>query len=372
MAVCNQRRRRCYLQSIEAHTVFGNTRETHRALLDNTVGLRSIPILGGVEGDACPLGLLSDMDPGVTPPRWWDMFRRFIHTIPGGDWGTPRRPVIVTGSNYGIDGLYDFGRTREAAHREWATAHGCVAKLQAEGAWGLDITVISHACVSAQLGFIRGMDWIVDGICDEVLVVSFDFIGPFVTGGFHALKILNAEFPQPFADRPTGSIGLGDGYGYAILGSDPTPFILEGGTTYNELFHFTANNPDGSGFQAVLKPLADHLEGQQVWIKGHGTGTLEAGRLEAETIQAAFPDAPLVSWKGSIGHTLGTCGLVELAITREALLTGSVPGTVGSQGPCFSSQVALEPFDSSGFGGVVLLSNAFGGAHAGLFLRHDH
>ena len=32
---------------------------------------------------------------------------------------------------------------------------------------------------------------------------------------------------------------------------------------------------------------------------------------------ACFPGAPVVSWKGSLGHTLGSCGLVELAVALD-------------------------------------------------------
>src|SRR5205085_1080701 len=109
------------------------------------------------------------------------------------------------------------------------------------------------------------------------------------------------------------------------------------------------------------------------WIKGHGTGTLEAGRLEAEAVARVFPGAPLVSWKGSLGHTLGSCGLVELAITLAALrgATKKIPGTVGSSAPTFTSEVALSPFASTLFDATVLTTNAFGGAHAAMLLTYD-
>ena len=106
-------------------------------------------------------------------------------------------------------------------------------------------------------------------------------------------------------------------------------------------------------------------------MKGHGTGTLEAGRLEAEVLARQYPGAPLVSWKGSLGHTLGSCGLVELAIALAALRGGKIPGTVGTTAPCFTDTVALAPFASAAFDGAILTSNAFGGAHAALLLTHD-
>jgi 3-oxoacyl-(acyl-carrier-protein) synthase len=137
------------------------------------------------------------------------------------------------------------------------------------------------------------------------------------------------------------------------------------------MFHFTGNRPDGSGFDRCAASIAEVAASRRVWVKGHGTGTLEAGRLEAEAVARRFPGAPLVSWKGSLGHTLGSCGLVELAVAVAALREGRIPGTVGGGDPSFVDSVALAPFSSAGFDGAVLGCNAFGGAHAALLLTYD-
>jgi 3-oxoacyl-(acyl-carrier-protein) synthase len=136
------------------------------------------------------------------------------------------------------------------------------------------------------------------------------------------------------------------------------------------MYHFTANRPDGAGFDACLGAIAEAARGRRVWVKGHGTGTLEAGRLEAEACARQFPGAPLVSWKGSLGHTLGSCGLVELAVALAGLRAARLPGTVGTTTPCFGDNVALGPFAADGFDATILTSNAFGGAHAAMLLAH--
>jgi hypothetical protein len=191
-----------------------------------------------------------------------------------------------------------------------------------------------------------------------------------VAGGFHALKILNGVLPAPYAVRETGSIGLGDGMAFAVLSRAPAPYRIEAHAMHNEMHHFTANRMDGAGFAAVLAPFVPFIAGRRIWVKGHGTGTLDAGRLEAESIERAFGAVPLVSWKGSLGHTLGSCGLVELAVALAALEGGMVPGTVGSAAPCFTPHVALAPFSAAPFDAALLTSNAFGGAHAAFLVSH--
>lgn len=333
--------------------------------------MRPKPVLGRAGGDAVPLALLPGQElDEVFPPRWLAEVTRLVAEGPGGGWGEPRRPVFVTGSNFGVGGMYAYRKDGVAEHLGWANPGACVEHLRIACGWGPDVTICSHACVSAHLGLLQAARMLEAGLADEALVLSFDFLSPFVTGGFHALKILNGGMPAPFAERATGAIGLGDGAGYAVLSPDRGDWVLLAQSLHNEMHHVTGNRPDGSGFDACLAPLAAAAGGRRLWLKGHGTGTLEAGRLEAGAFGRAFPGAPLVGWKGSLGHTLGSCGLVELAIVIEALREGRTPGTVGSTGPTVADSVRLEAFANGDFDGVVCASNAFGGAHAGLLLGH--
>ncbi len=353
-------------------TPFGNATATASALLAGRRALELTPVLGRDGGDLVPLALTGSMDETL-PPRWLPKLRRMAAGIPLAAWGSVRAPVIVTSSNFGVGSLYAFTREHDARHLAHGPPFASVELLRREFAWGEHVHVFSHACVTAHLGLAYAARLLHAGLVDRVLVFSFDFVSPFVAGGFHSLKILNGAMPAPYAVRETGSIGLGDGAAFAVLTRDVAPFRLAAHALQNEMFHFTGNQPDGAGFAACAAAIAAAAGGRRVWIKGHGTGTLEAGRIEAEVSARQFPGAPLVSWKGSLGHTLGSCGLVELAIALAALRgsEGKIPGTVGGAAPSFTDTVALERFASACFDGAVLTSNAFGGAHAAMLLTHD-
>lgn len=355
-------------------TPLGDARATATALLEGRRALEACPVLGRDGGDLVPLGLLGPMDEAF-PPRWLPDLRRLAAHLPGDGWGTARAPVVVTSSNFGAGSLYAFIRDRDPRHLTEGPPYAAVERLRHEFGWGGQVHVFSHACVTAHLGLLQAARLLHAGGAERVLVFSFDFVSPFVAGGFHSLKILNGAMPAPYAVRETGAIGLGDGAAFAVLTRDPAPFRIEAHALHNEMYHFTGNEPAGTGFTACASAIAGAARGRRLWVKGHGTGTLEAGRIEAEAFAQAFPSAPLVSWKGSLGHTLGSCGLVELAIALAALRGAgadpAVPGTVGTTGPCFADTVALEPFAAGGFDGAVLASNAFGGAHAAMLLTHD-
>jgi 3-oxoacyl-(acyl-carrier-protein) synthase len=268
--------------------------------------------------------------------------------------------------------MYAFTRDHDRRHLVHGPPFAAVELLRGEFGWGEHVHVLSHACVTAHLGLAHAARMLRGGFAERALVFSFDFVSPFVAGGFHSLKILNGGMPAPFAVRDTGAIGLGDGAAFAVLARERADWQIEAHALHNEMHHFTANQPDAAGFFACLGAIAEATRGRRVWIKGHGTGTLDAGKLEAEAVARVFPGAPLVSWKGSLGHTLGSCGLVELALAITALggTGGKIPGTVASVAPCFTDAVALAPFASDRFDAAVLTSNAFGGAHAAMVLSH--
>ncbi len=360
------------LAAAGCRTALGDAPATCAALLEGRRALQFLPVLDSEGAAAVPLALI----PGRTfeakaPPDWLPCVDALATEIPPGPWGTPSRPVFVTSSNFGVGSLYAFHRDQDPRHLEYGTPSATVARLRERLGWGANVTLISHACVSAHLGLLLAGRVLHAGMAERALVFSFDFVSPFVAGGFHALKILNGFMPAPYAVRPIGSIGLGDGAAFAVLRRGRAGPRLTAHSVHNEMHHVTANRPDGAGFEACFAPLVAASAGRRLWIKGHGTGTLEAGRLEAETLARLFPRAPLVSWKGSLGHTLGSCGLVELAIALEAMRVGRSPGTLGSGPTCFAANVATADFPTAGYDGALVTGNAFGGAHAAFLLSHD-
>ncbi len=359
------------LAASDCLTGHGDADATLAALLRGESALKLRPVLGHAGGDLVPLALHRDraLDESL-PPVWLAPSLDLLQRLPSGDWGRPRRPVVVTSSNFGVGSMHAFRLQGDTAHLAHGTPGGAVRHLAAAAGWGDDITTFSHACVSAHLGLLHATRLLHAGLADAVLVFSFDFLSPFVAGGFHALKILNGSLPAPYADRETGAIGLGDGAAWAVLTRDSGEHLIAAQSLHNEMFHFTNNAPDGSGFTACLQNMDTASRGRRLWLKGHGTGTLDAGRLEVDAFARRWPDQPLVSWKGGLGHTLGSCGLVELALAVRALATGRAPGTIGTTAPTLGPAVATTAFDLAGYDGVILASNAFGGAHAACLLSH--
>ncbi len=354
----------------ECFTALGSAQESCTALLEGKIALKAMPVLGKDGGDEVPLATRYGYDETI-PPRWESELDALEKKIPNEPWGAQRYPVFVTSSNYDVGSLYAYRNTGDAGFAKIGTPINSLNFLKEKYGWGENVLALSHACVTAHLGIEMATRYINLGVADKVLVFSFDYISPFVAGGFHSLKILNQQFPAPYQDRETGSIGLGDGSAFVVLSKEKCAARIESNFLYNEMYHFTSNDPAGSGFAAATDWLKKEAKDRRLWIKGHGTGTLDVALLEANAFNDVFPNSPMVGWKGSIGHTLGSCGLVELAIVLESIKQGKAPGTVGSSRPTISSNIAIENFDTTEFESVALFSNAFGGAHAGCLISYD-
>ncbi len=365
------------LTAADCLTPFGDARASADALLRGERALKFQPVLGGEGGDLVPLALVNDWQPPEGgEPRWAGPFFAMLARVPDRPWGTERYPIFIVSSNFGIDSMYAHHRhPRPEAQLPYILPQRLTAWMLGRMGWGPNVSHFSHACVSANLGLLYAARQVNAGLAEEALVVSYDFLSPFVAGGFHAMKILlGGQMPAPYAEREFGAIGLGDGAAFAVVsptGAGNDEFRLEAQAGCNEMYHFTGNHPEGAGMSELGQRMRAATGDRRVWIKGHGTGTIEAGKLEARHMAGIFPDAPLVGWKGALGHTLGSCGLVELAIAAEAIRRGRAPGTVGTTGPCYSEQVATEAFDLSGYDGVILNAFAFGGAHYACLLCHD-
>jgi len=359
------------IEASGALTALGDERATCAGLVEGAIAWQRLAIPGVEASAAVPLALACAWGESV-PPRGWLELDALLARVPDAPWGAPGYPVVISSSNFGVGNLWSWRREQERAeHLPFGTPYACAQRLCERQGWGADFTVVSHACVSAHLALELARRQVAAGRAVKALVVSFDFVSAFVAGGFHALKILNGLAPEPYRDRTEGSIAIGDGAAFAVLGSGGEQRISPA-HLHNEMWHATGNRPDGEGFGRLGPWLAEHGCGRSLWVKGHGTGTLESGRMEAELAARLVPAGPLVSWKGSLGHTLGSCGLVELAIVRAGLAGGRMPGNVGSPPPHVGATVQADAFDPSPYSATLMLANAFGGAHASFLLSHGH
>lgn len=358
-----------FLSDCECRTPFGSASATREALCQGKIALEPTRMTGIDDEPVLPLALFSPLGT-ITPPRWLEPCRAIVSELQPRPWGGPRHPVFISSSNFGIEQLLAHYQQANPALKTVATPAMASSAIASACGFGPNYCVVSNACVSAQLALAEAEMMIRSNTADEALVISVDCLSSFVAGGFAALKILNGDPPRPYQVEESGAIGLGEGVTVAVVSGKESDIRLVGTVCHQESYHMTANDPSGAGFDSIARSIQSLAGKRRLWLKGHGTGTLEAGRLEAEAFARAFPESPLVSWKGSLGHTLGSCGLIEMAIAIAALRCGEAPGTSGTSGPYFAPTVTAAAIATDNFDGVALFSSAFGGAHAATLIHH--
>jgi len=241
---------------------------------------------------------------------------------------------------------------------------------------------ISAACASSTIALAQGAELIASGNTDAALVCCMDLVTEFVFAGFSSLQALAAGPCRPF-DRNRDGLSLGEGAAALLMmngeqarreGRSHLGTILGWGAA-NDATHITAPARDGRGLrQAVLNALniAGRNADEIAAVCAHGTGTVHNDLMELNAFNQVFGNRrlPIFSIKGSIGHTLGAAGGIEVAVGLKTLNEQTVPPTVGFSNPEMGAENKVS-FQPQTFSGDCLLTtnSGFGGINAALILE---
>jgi len=243
-------------------------------------------------------------------------------------------------------------------------------------------TNINAACASSTIAVARAASLIASGRSEAVLVVCLDLVSEFVFSGFSALRALTPGVCRPF-DRNRDGLSLGEGGAALLLMSReralregrPVLGVIAGWGASNDATHITAPARDGCGLiQSVRQALRRAaIEPEQIAaISAHGTATVYNDQMELTAFRALFGEreVPMHSVKGSIGHTLGAAGGIEVALGFKCLAAQKLPPTVGLLEPEEGGQGLVSNLAQPIKGRYLLSTNSgFGGVNAALILR---
>lgn len=197
------------------------------------------------------------------------------------------------------------------------------------------ITANSSACATGTEAMIMGYERIANGKATYMLCGSTSDPGPYVWGGFDALRVTNYKFN----DQPHKVAGpMSEDAGGFIPGAGAGAFVLEnlehalkrGAKIYAEVIGGSINNggqrgdgsmtaPNSIAIQrCIMDALNDaNIEASEIdYINGHLTGTIKDPdeiKNWAKALNRYGKDFPYInSLKGMIGHCLGASGSIEI------------------------------------------------------------
>lgn len=240
-------------------------------------------------------------------------------------------------------------------------------------ALGLQATpiVISHACVSGVIALDYALRLLQSGRYKNVIVTGCDRFSRFVLSGFQSFHAISKEACRPFdADRK--GITLGEAAATIVLTSEPQqrPMArLLSAATSNDANHISGPSRTGEELAMAIKRAmaAAGLEAGDIdMISAHGTATVYNDEMEAKAFGlSGLTNSPVHSFKGYTGHTLGAAGVMESAISIEA---------IGRQllipSPGYASSGVSEPLNvttemhATEINHVLKTASGFGGCNA--------
>ncbi len=197
-------------------------------------------------------------------------------------------------------------------------------------------SIISSACTSSTAAIGLAAASIEYGNEDAVLIVACDAVTEFIYTGFSSLMALDPEGARPF-DAERQGLTPGEAAGYMLLMSEDRAKkekrtilgYVSGWGLSNDANHMTGPARDGNGLARAIHlaiKIADIDPDNIGFICAHGTGTRYNDAMEMKAFKQIFSKPrSTFSIKGALGHTMGAAGLLEAALTLQALRGKTIP-----------------------------------------------
>ncbi len=202
----------------------------------------------------------------------------------------------------------------------------------------------STACTTSSQSIGFGYEMIKYGMQDAMICGGADEYDTTTVAVFDNLLACSVDYndrpectPRPFDARRDGLV-VGEGAG-AVLLEEYESAKARGADILGEVIGFACNNnggdlilPNLDGITATLRlALADaDISPQDVdFVSAHATATKMGDVIEAQAIDAVYGSKPLVTGlKSYMGHTMGSCGAIEMILTLYMMEQGFIAPTL--------------------------------------------
>lgn len=186
---------------------------------------------------------------------------------------------------------------------------------------------INTACTSTANAILEGTNLINAEIVQAVIVIGIETYSSLISSGFFAMELLTTTVQKPFTSKRDG-LALGEGLAGVVLSKKPSRHHLLGGYSNCNSLTITGVSENGGEYVEVMRQALVNAGINAISltaIKTHATSTPASDLSEMNALKM-FKEMPLLSaLKPYIGHTLGACGVLELAIFLACIDDGFIP-----------------------------------------------
>ncbi|MBU4264056.1 MAG: 3-oxoacyl-ACP synthase [Proteobacteria bacterium] len=203
----------------------------------------------------------------------------------------------------------------------------------------------STACTTSSQSIGFGYEMIRYGMQDAMICGGADEYDTTTVAVFDNLLACSTAYndtpqrtPRPFDSGRDGLV-VGEGGG-AVLLEEYESAKRRGARILGEILGFGCNNNGGDLILPNLEGISTTLRlalqdagisaGEVDFVSAHATGTKMGDVIEAQAIDAVYGDhLPFVTGlKSYMGHTMGTCGVIEMILTIYMMEQGFIAPTL--------------------------------------------
>jgi 3-oxoacyl-[acyl-carrier-protein] synthase-1 len=236
------------------------------------------------------------------------------------------------------------------------------------------------ACTSSANALLYARQAVASGQVPAALVVGAEFFNHTTLYGFDSLQLLSRDNLKPF-DRGRNGLVLGEGVSAIVVTSEKQELgsaewgdiIVHGGDNGCDPNGMTCSSAESmASVMAGALQNAGYCNDDIALVKAHATGSESNDAAEARSMHLQFgaklPE--VTALKGSLGHTLGGSGVLELVSLAACLRRGEIPQTSGFSE--LDPELDITPLrqNKTFSGGPVMLNYfGFGGNNTSLILE---
>jgi len=231
---------------------------------------------------------------------------------------------------------------------------------------------LSTACTSSANGVLQANELINCGAFEYVVVIGLEIFSKMMSDGFSSMGLLSQNLQRPFDER-RDSLVLGEAIAGVLIGVDDSPWSVEGGYSNCNSNTITAAGEAGDEFYEVITSALETLglDAKEITaIKAHATASVSNDLSEINAISRAFDkDVIFTALKPYVGHTLGACGVLELALFMKSIDEGFIPKTINTHKSIMADYAPIYEDVACKEGTFMLNYFGFGGNNVSMIIK---
>ena len=233
---------------------------------------------------------------------------------------------------------------------------------------------VSTACTSSVNAVLEARNLINSGVFKYAIVVGVEVHSKMMSNGFSSMRLLSSDFQRPFDVNRNGLV-LGEAIAAVLVGKDDSEWSLRGGYSNCNSLNITSVSPSGEEYTEVMNQAIDYakIKPEDITVvKAHATSTPTNDMSEINAIKKVFsPGVTFTAMKPYVGHTLGACGVLELAMFMSCIDDGFIPKTLNHTKSIIPEYVPLLEEKECKSGIFMLNYFGFGGNNTSIIIQKE-